>query len=134
MKGYFLKSKQKFDYVCSSTALRAAETIEIIKPALRNVDIMFDKALYTFDDEILIDIISKISDDHSSVLLVGHNPAIQETILRLSSSKSDNKSLEKIQNKYPTAAFCKLYSDISSWAHVGDTLFELVDFICPRDL
>ena len=134
MREFFLKTNHQFDIVFSSTAMRAIETVELIRPALRKAGVKFDKALYTFDDHVLIDIISQISDEYSAVLIVGHSPAIQETALRLSSTKSDNKFIQRIQNKYPTGAFCSLCADISSWSHVGDTLFNLVEFVCPKDL
>ena len=134
MKEFLSKKKGLFEIVFSSTAFRAVETIEIIRQPLINTDVIFDKNLYTFDDNVLIDIISQISDEYSSVLIVGHNPAIQEAVLRLSSSNSSSDLIRRLETKYPTGAFSSLSSDISSWSHTGDTLFELTDFVCPKDL
>ena len=75
MKEFFGTSSKNFDIVLSSTALRAVETIEIIKPSFIDTEIIYKKELYTFDDQIMLEFISKISDDLSSVLIVGHNPA-----------------------------------------------------------
>lgn len=134
MKEFFSNKKELFEIVFSSTAMRAVETIEIVRKALKKTDVIFNKDLYTFEDNVLIEIISQISDDYSSVLIVGHNPAIQEAVLRLSSSNSSSELIYRIQAKYPTGAFSSLSSDISSWKHIGDTLFELTDFVCPKDL
>ena len=134
MKDFLTNKKNQFEIVFSSTATRAVETIEIVRPALKNTDVIFNKDLYTFDDSVLIDIISQISDEYSSVLIVGHNPAIQEAVLRLSSSNSSPDLIRRLETKYPTGAFSSLSSDISSWSHTGDTLFELTDFVCPKDL
>ena len=68
------------------------------------------------------------------MLIVGHNPAIQEAVLRLSSSNSSSDLVYRLETKYPTGAFSSLSSDILSWSHTGDTLFELTDFVCPKDL
>ena len=87
MKNFIASSKKRFDIVFSSTALRAVETIEIIKPSIKDTEIIYKKDLYTFDDHIMVEFISKIKDDKSSVLIVGHNPAIQETVLRLSKTE-----------------------------------------------
>ena len=134
MKGFFGTSNKKFDIVLSSTALRAVETIEIIKPSIIDTEIIYKKELYTFDDQIMLEFISKISDDLSSVLIVGHNPAIQETVLRLSETDQNSNLLNRVEHKYPTAAFCTLTSSIDKWTHAGDTMFTLQEFICPKEL
>ena len=125
MKDFFLTSKKHFDIVLSSTALRAVETIEIIKPSIKDAKIIYKKELYTFDDQIMLEFITKISDDLSSDLIVGHNPAIQETVLRLSETDQNSNLLNRVEHKYPTAAFCTLTSSIEKWAHAGDTMFKI---------
>ena len=134
MKDFFMTSNKNFDIVLSSTALRAVETIEIIKLSFIDTEIIYKKELYTFDDQIMLDFISKISDDLSSVLIVGHNPAIQETVLRLSETDQNSNLLNRVEHKYPTAAFCTLTSSIDKWTNVGDTMFKLQEFICPKEL
>ena len=134
MKDFFVNSNKNFDIVLSSTALRAVETIEIIKPSIIDTEIIYKKELYTFDDQIMLEFISKISDDLSSVLIVGHNPAIQETVLRLSKTDQNSNLLNRVEHKYPTAAFCTLTSSIDKWTHAGDTMFKLQEFICPKEL
>jgi len=134
MKDFFGATNKNFDIVLSSTALRAVETIEIIKPSIKDTQIIYKKELYTFDDQIMIEFISKINDDISSVLIVGHNPAIQETVLRLARTDQNANLLNRVENKYPTAAFCTLTSTIEKWAHAGDTMFKIQEFICPKEL
>ena len=134
MIDFFGTSNKNFDIVLSSTALRAVETIEIIKPSFIDTEIIYKKELYTFDDQIMLEFISKITDDISSVLIVGHNPAIQETVLRLAETDQNSNLLNKVEHKYPTAAFCTLTSTIEKWSHTGDTMFKLQEFICPKDL
>ena len=134
MKDFFETTNKNFDSVFSSTALRAVETIEIIKPSIKDTEIIYKKDLYTFDDQIMLEFISKIKDDKSSVLIVGHNPAIQETVLRLSETAQNSNLLNRVEHKYPTAAFCTLTSTIEKWAHAGDKMFKLQEFICPKEL
>ena len=134
MRDFFETTNKNFDSVFSSTALRAVETIEIIKPAIKDTEIMYKKDLYTFDDHMMLEFISKITDEISSVLIVGHNPAIQETVLRLSESDQNSNLLSRVEHKYPTAAFCTLTSTIEKWAHAGDTMFKIQEFICPKEL
>jgi len=134
MKDFFKTMNKNFDIVLSSTALRAVETIEIIKPSIKDTKILYTKELYTFDDQIMLGIISKLNDDISSVLIVGHNPAIQETVLRLAETDQKSNLLTRVEHKYPTAAFCALTSNIDKWTRAGDMKFKLQEFICPKDL
>ena len=134
MRDFFETKNKNFDIVYSSTALRAVETIEIIKPSIKDTEIKYKKDLYTFDDQILLEFISKINDETSSVLIVGHNPAIQETVLRLSETDEVSNLRNRVEHKYPTAAFCTLTSSINKWVHTGDTMFKLQEFICPKEL
>ena len=134
MKDFFGTSNKNFDIVLSSTALRAVETIEIIKPSIKDTEVIYKKDLYTFDDHMMLEFISKITDDLSSVLIVGHNQAIQETVLRLSAPDHNSNLLNRVEHKYPTAAFCTLTSSIDKWAHAGDTMFKIQEFICPKEL
>ena len=134
MKNFFTTTNKNFDTVFSSTALRAVETIEIIKPSIKDTEIIYKKDLYTFDDRMMLEFISKITDDISSVLIVGHNPAIQEAVLRLSDADQNSNLLNRIEHKYPTAAFCSLTSTIERWTHIGDTMFKIQEFICPKEL
>ena len=134
MRDFFETTNKNFDSVFSSTALRAVETIEIIKPSIKDTDIIYKKDLYTFDDQMMLEFISKIRDDISSVLIVGHNPAIQETVLRLSETDKNSNLLNRVEHKYPTAAFCTLTSTIEKWAHTGDTMFKIQELICPKEL
>ena len=47
MRDFFETTNKNFDSVFSSTALRAVETIEIIKPAIKDTEIVYKKDLYT---------------------------------------------------------------------------------------
>ena len=62
MKDFFETANKNFDSVFSSTALRAVETIEIIKPSIKDTEVMYKKDLYTFDDHMMLEFISKITD------------------------------------------------------------------------
>ena len=65
MKDFFETTNKNFDSVFSSTALRAMETIEIIKPSIKDTEIMYKKDLYTFDDHLMLEFISKINESRT---------------------------------------------------------------------
>jgi phosphohistidine phosphatase len=63
------------------------------------------------------------------VMLVGHNPGLQQVALLLARPGPD---LEELAAKFPTAALATLA--ISGWDTLGHGTAELTDFVRPRDL
>lgn len=89
--GTFLrKEKATPDLVLSSPAVRARETIEIvIKTAKLPAELRYDQRIYEASSIILVEVISQIEDDKSGVLLVGHNPGM-ENLLELLTGRAEH--------------------------------------------
>lgn len=69
------------DLVMSSPAVRARETIEIILKTVKlPAELRFDQRIYEASPVVLIEVISQIDEDKSSVLLVGHNPGMESLL------------------------------------------------------
>jgi len=69
------------DLVLSSPAVRARETIEIVmKTARLPAELRYDQRIYEAGPLRLLEVISQIEEDKSSVLLVGHNPGLEELL------------------------------------------------------
>lgn len=83
--GEFIKEKGiDFDLVLVSTAVRTRETIELVKErANLNSEVRFDERIYEATTSQLLEVISQVDDDRESVLLVGHNPGIEDLLARL---------------------------------------------------
>jgi phosphohistidine phosphatase len=106
--------------VVSSPAKRALKTLEII---LKGLDITLkaqteDKLLNATPNKIL-DVVSRLSDSHEAVLLVGHNPGIPGFITLVS-----NHSFEFL----PTAGWVELTLNIDSWSEIGPGKAEMATF------
>jgi phosphohistidine phosphatase len=72
------------ELILCSSALRARETLGRVFPALgTEVEIRIEPGLYTFDADVILDRLGHISSDVTSVMLVGHNPAIQDLAERI---------------------------------------------------
>lgn len=70
----------KPDIVLSSTAVRCKQTADAVHRAMgENLDIRFVDALYSATPEIYLDIIGA-QQDVTSVMLVGHNPVMEQTL------------------------------------------------------
>jgi phosphohistidine phosphatase len=117
--------------LCSS-ALRARQTLARVMPALGSEpEVHIEPALHTFDADVLLDRLGRISSDVSSALLVGHNPAIEDLATRIA-DRGDR--LPELSRKYPTAALAEIAFSDATWGGLADRPGELVRFIVPRDL
>jgi phosphohistidine phosphatase len=116
------------DLVLCSTSQRTRETWELVRPALTSRSkARFLRALYEAED--YLDILKAEGGDAKSVLLIGHNPAIQGTAVRLASAPSGDAELS---SQFPTAALAILKTD-ASWAELEPATMRLVAFIRPRE-
>jgi phosphohistidine phosphatase len=117
------------DAVLCSTATRARETLDRtgIDAPVRYVDRLYGATAGTVIEEI-----NKVSDDVSTLLVVGHEPTTSEVAIILAGSEgTDTLVLERISEKYPTSAIAVLRVD-GGWADVEPGSAALVDFHVPR--
>ncbi len=76
----------EIDFI-SSTAVRAKTTAELIARACSyQEDIVLNPSLYEATPKDYLSILEKLSDMYGSVLIVGHNPTIEDTIQMLTDS------------------------------------------------
>lgn len=72
------------DLVLSSSALRARETTEIVmRSAKLRTDLRFDERIYEASASRLLEVIGEIEKGIRSVLIVGHNPGMEELVLAM---------------------------------------------------
>ncbi|MEO8424390.1 MAG: histidine phosphatase family protein [Actinomycetota bacterium] len=118
--------------VLCSSALRARETLARVLPAVEpEPDVRIESSLYTFDAAPLLHRLGEIPDGIASVMLVGHNPAIQELAVMLA-ARGDR--LDQLAQKYPTAALAEIEFPAGSWHDIGKMPGELTRFVVPREL
>lgn len=78
---YIRKQEITPDLILSSPAVRARETIEIVMKAARlSCELRYDQRIYEAGLPRLLEVISQIEDDKDAVLLVGHNPGLEELL------------------------------------------------------
>src|SRR3569832_6985 len=106
--GEFIQEKGiDFDLVLVSTAVRTRETIELIKARAKfRGEVRYDERIYEATVSQLLEIISHIDNDRESVLLVGHNPGIEELLALLTGE----------QQRVTTANFAKLILKATKWS------------------
>jgi phosphohistidine phosphatase len=118
--------------VLCSSALRARQTLDALAPALpKDTAISVEDGLYGAGAQELLQRLRDVPEPCPSVLLIGHNPAVQELTLLLAGS---GKGLDRAATKFPTAALATLEVDSALWSELGPAGAELVAFVVPRDL
>jgi phosphohistidine phosphatase len=96
-----------FDLVLVSTAVRTRETIELIKERAKfRGEVRYDERIYEASVSQLVEIIAQIDNDRQSVLLVGHNPGIEELLALLTGE----------QQRVTTANFAKIKLKATKWS------------------
>ena len=106
--GEFIQKEEiNFDLVLVSTAVRTRETIELIKECAKfRGEVRYDERIYEASVSQLLEIISQIDNDRESVLLVGHNPGIEELLALLTGE----------QQRVTTANFAKIKLRATKWS------------------
>jgi phosphohistidine phosphatase len=113
------------DAVLSSPAKRAKQTAILVKESCEiKREIQFEDGIYEASVMKLLHIVSEIDDKFDAILLVGHNPGLEELIRVLT---------EKIQ-VMPTATLAKIDLEIESWAKITAKCGVLDFAITPREL
>lgn len=122
------------DIVLCSPAKRTRQTLEQIQPNFGDdTQIRFDHGMYNVGVRGLSNRLRRLPKDCSSVLLIGHNPGLQELALDLVGS-GDGGDLERMEIKFPTGALAILVLQERDWDLVGQGACELHSFVVPRQL
>lgn len=119
-----------FDRVLASPARRVIDTLGEVGEAVPLAP-DYDERLYLASPETLLELVRGNEDSIDRLLLVGHNPGIEELALRLS---GESRLRDEAALKYPTATLAVLQFEVTSWRHVRDGGATLTRFIRPRDL
>ncbi|TCD04966.1 histidine phosphatase family protein [Erythrobacteraceae bacterium CFH 75059] len=117
--------------VLASTATRVRLTAA---SALPDAEITFDAALYLASAEVLADALSALPDTVQSVLLVGHNPGLQNLVLTLVRPDAENALFDAAKEKFPTATFAIIELPDGPWSEAVAAGGTLTHFTRPRDL
>jgi phosphohistidine phosphatase len=119
------------DLVLCSPARRARDTLKRISSALpKATEVQIEDGLYGAGHEELLDRLRKLPDDVSSVMLVGHNPGLEDLAMALVAPGSH----DRLQEKFPTGALATLSIPGESWMALEEGGAELVDFVIPKAL
>lgn len=118
--------------VLSSPAVRARETVQAVAAALDLPagNIQYDERLYLADCETLLEVLSGVPARTGRVLLVGHNPGLDELVECLAEDPPERNSSGKLMT---TAALAWLATD-DPWRKLAPGSSRLLQLVRPREM
>jgi phosphohistidine phosphatase len=119
------------EVVLCSPSRRTRQTLTRIAPGLgKNADVQIKPELYAASAAALLEVLHEVPDEVDSMMLIGHNPGIQDLALSLARTGSESM---RVRNKFPTAALATLEFN-ASWRELAPGSAELVSFVKPKEL
>lgn len=123
-----------FDHVVASPAIRVGETLDAIEAGYgRKIAPVWERRIYLASAATLLDVVHDLPGEAERVLLVGHNPGLEDLVLMLVPDGSgDLRAL--VEQKYPTATLAEMTLDIAAWDAATTGGATLTRYVRPRDL
>jgi len=135
LAGWLTSQAIEPDEVLCSPSHRTTETWKALRRRLRRQpEVHFPDSLYGAAASELLDRIHSVDTSVGSLLLVGHNPGMEELAVELSGPDSDAGELAELQLKFPTGAVAILYAAVPAWSELEKGKARLVRVVRPRDL
>ena len=117
-----------------SPALRTRETWRLVSAELpARVPVEFAEGLF---ESAAGDILAEVQQAVASadcLLVLGHNPGVEDFARRLAGPRSDAEALRKLAEKFPTGALARFVVD-DNWADLAFGTARLMHCIRPKDL
>jgi phosphohistidine phosphatase len=124
--GRFMRRKKiEPDLVLSSPAERARQTASLVVEHGRlPAETRYDERIYEADVARLLEVVSEIGDAVEEVLLVGHNPGLEELLSRLTGANE----------RMPTAALACIELNAEEWSKLRGAGGRLAWLVKPKEL
>ena len=116
--------------IISSPALRAKETIELVTEQISKFnleDLTYEDELYLAGFTQLIEFINTYKDKVQSLMLVGHNPGIENLVNYLCDKSGGKETIVTTANLF-------IFKFSSDSFNTAVDIIELVEAIKPREL
>lgn len=122
---FMRRQKLRPDLILCSPAERARQTIALVSnTAAFKAELRYDERIYAATRARLHAVVSQIDEGVGKVLLVGHNPGLEELI----------ESLTGEVLRMPTAALAHITLNIERWAETREQCGQLIRLVKPKEL
>ena len=134
MSAYLQVADVAPDRLLCSPALRTRQTLAGIRSVVgEETEARFDEVFYHGGPNELLAELRRVPDGVTSVMLIGHNPALQVLALHLG-TRGDPEALARMAATFPTGALATLVVEPKRWRDLAPGTCELHSFVTPRDL
>lgn len=124
-----------FDRVVASPAVRVTETLDEFAGGYGKLpEPSFDRRIYLASAQTLLEVVQDADDAAGSILMVGHNPGLEDLVFLLVPEGRDDEAREQVEEKYPTASIAEISLAVDHWADADVGSGTLDRFTRPRDL
>ena len=120
------------DLVLCSSSRRTRETLAGIDVGGQH---LIERSLYAASCEEIIDRLRKLPDSVSAAMVIGHNPAAQLLVLRLTNHDGagiEDPIRDAVKRKFPTGALATLSLDCD-WSELAPGCARLDAFVSPKE-
>jgi phosphohistidine phosphatase len=128
------------DLILCSGAKRTRETLQHVLEKLGTPEpaVRYDDALYMATPDTIISRVKAATTNGADtapghVMIVGHNPGLEELALWLVGSGADEERA-RLAQKFPTAGLAVISFDSGDWDGIGPGAGRLDHFVTPRRL
>jgi phosphohistidine phosphatase len=116
------------DWIVSSPALRTRETTNAITAALKfKRAVVWQDAIYEAEAENLLNVLAQTPGDMEHVLIIGHNPGMEELVSGLCAGSPTRLSITM-----PTAGLAHITLEIFGWNQIRWGCGTLHSLIRPK--
>jgi phosphohistidine phosphatase len=119
--------------VICSTAVRARQTLALVSGGLGDgtgPEVAYDRRIYGAGAADLIDRLREVPDEVRSVMVVGHQPGIQDLALALVGA---GEGLDRLSGKFPTAALATIAVP-PPWSRLERGTGTVLGMVKPKQL
>jgi phosphohistidine phosphatase len=121
------------DLVLCSSARRALQTLDGVREGLPpETAVEVEDRLYSAGPAELLSRLQELPEQVGSVMLIGHNPAVEELARELIGF-GDHATRTRIEAKYPTGGLASLRFEVP-WAQLDGGKATVESFVVPKDL
>lgn len=124
-------SQYQIDKIIVSFAKRTMQTANILQEMISVIDIEVISELYEGDEDDVINLLMAQGKKNKNILIIGHNPVIFLTVLKLIDQNSSDYEIlvQSIMN--PAKIIITEFSGLKDWAELEEIKGNLVDIFTP---
>lgn len=121
------------DFIVTSDALRTRSTCAWVISELgeKAPTPYLDSRVYGASSTKLCAIINETQETVTTLLVIGHQPVLQELAMRLASVDSDEEAVYELAMDYPTLGMTVLETT-KDWAEIDGRDMRVTNFVVPR--